>query len=91
MSAGACGTIPYTSGMGEEARKLLLEALRLPLQERAELAADLLASMDGEPDEDVEQAWAAEAERRVRCYLSGQDSAGDWETLRSELRSEYGS
>ena len=46
--------------MSERARKLLREALELPLPDRAEIAADLLASLDGESDEDVEAAWAAE-------------------------------
>ena len=40
--------------MGKTGQKVLDEALQLELSERAELAAELLASLDGEPDEDVE-------------------------------------
>jgi hypothetical protein len=40
--------------MGEAAKRLLKEALELPEVERAELAAELMASFDGEPDPDVE-------------------------------------
>jgi len=45
---------------------VLATALRLSVKDRAELAAEVLASLDGEPDEDVEVAWTAEIERRVR-------------------------
>jgi hypothetical protein len=45
--------------------KLLEDALKLALSERAELAAELLASLDGAPDADAEAAWAAEIERRA--------------------------
>ena len=51
--------------MSERARKLLHDAMNLPVSERAELAADLLASLDGEPEADVEAAWASEIERRA--------------------------
>ncbi len=48
----------------------LLQQLRdtvlgLPVEDRAELAHELLASLDGPPDADVENAWAAAIERRV--------------------------
>lgn len=53
-------------------------ALALPDSERAELAADLLASLGPEPEEDeeaVRQAWAAEFERRAARLDSGEDIA----------------
>lgn len=56
----------YDRHVTEQAQAVLATALRLTIEERAELAAELLASLDGEPDEDVEVAWAAEIERRVR-------------------------
>src|SRR6202142_1445920 len=56
--------------MSERARKLLQDAMERPVPERAELAADLLASLDGEPDADVEAAWASEIERRAREALA---------------------
>ncbi len=55
--------------MTEQAQAVLTTALSLTVKERAELAAELLASLDAESDEnaeDVEAAWAAEIERRVR-------------------------
>ena len=73
--------------MSERARKLLQDAMELPLPERAELAADLLASLDGEPDADVEAAWTSEIERRAREALANPDDDVAWELVRAELRS----
>lgn len=71
--------------MSERARKLLHDAMDLPVSERAELAADLLASLDGEPEVDVEAAWASEMERRAREALANPDDDVAWETVRAEL------
>ena len=71
--------------MSERARKLLHDAMDLPVSERAELAADLLASLDGEPEADVEAAWAREIERRAREALANPDDDVAWETVRAEL------
>jgi putative addiction module component (TIGR02574 family) len=71
--------------MSERARKILHDAMELPLDERAELVADLLASIDGEPSADVEAAWAAEVERRAREALANPDDDVAWETVRAEL------
>ena len=71
--------------MTERARKLLQDAMELPLTERAELAADLLASLDGEPEADVEAAWTSEVERRAREALANPDDDIAWETVRAEL------
>ena len=40
-------------------------ALELPERERAALAHDLLASLDGPPDADALQAWEAEIAKRL--------------------------
>ncbi len=61
-------------------------ALELPLDERAELAAELLASLDGKPDAEVEAAWAKEIERRARRVLSEGSVGRSWEEIRDEVR-----
>jgi putative addiction module component (TIGR02574 family) len=71
--------------MSERAGTLLNDAMELPLPERAELAADLLASLDGEPDADVEAAWAAEVERRARDAHTNRDDDVAWATVRDEF------
>jgi putative addiction module component (TIGR02574 family) len=74
--------------MSERARKLLQEALELPVPDRAELAANLLASLDSEPDDEVEAAWAAEVERRAREALASPEDDVSWESIRAELHAE---
>ena len=72
--------------MGKTGQKVLDEALQLELSERAELAAELLASLDGEPDEDVEVAWAAEIERRAERARSGEDPGRPWVEVRDRAK-----
>ena len=55
------------------------------MSERVELAADLLASLDGEPGPDVEAAWAAEIDRRAREARANPDEGIPWETVSAEL------
>lgn len=74
----------YDERMDERAKDLLRAALELPLDQRAELAAELLASMDGEGDSDVDAAWGAEIERRARQVLTGETEAVSWESVRAE-------
>jgi len=74
--------------MIERADEVRDQALRLPIEARAALAADLLASLDGEPEADVEAAWAAEVQRRARRLLSGEDPGHAWEDVRARLRAD---
>jgi putative addiction module component (TIGR02574 family) len=72
--------------MSKAAEKLLEDALKLELPERAKLATELLASLDGEPDADVEAAWAAEVERRAARARSGADTGRPWAEARDRIR-----
>jgi putative addiction module component (TIGR02574 family) len=76
--------------MRKTGERLLEDALRLGLTERAELAAELLASLDGAPDEDAEVAWAAEIERRADRARSGDDSRKPWPVVRDRIRDGLG-
>ncbi|MBI4509481.1 MAG: addiction module protein [Deltaproteobacteria bacterium] len=62
------------------------EAMQLSVEERAELAADLIASVDGEPDEDADAAWAAEIERRARRARAGESQGTGWEVVRQRIQ-----
>ena len=68
----------------DDAKKVFSLALELPQHERAELAARLLASLDDD-DEEVEEAWAQEIERRCRALDSGEETTISWEELRAEI------
>jgi putative addiction module component (TIGR02574 family) len=72
--------------MGKTSEELLEDALRLDLPERAKLAAELLASLDGEADPDAEAAWAAEIERRAARARSGEDPGRPWAEVRDQAR-----
>jgi putative addiction module component (TIGR02574 family) len=75
--------------MSEQAHKVLQEALQLSTEERARLAAELIASVDGEAEEDAEAAWAAEIERRARRALSGESKGEDWDVVRSRIERKH--
>jgi putative addiction module component (TIGR02574 family) len=73
------------------AETLLLEALKLPPKERADVAAELLASLDDlSVDEaaEVERAWGAEIERRARRVLAGTSPAVPWEQVERSVRDQ---
>jgi putative addiction module component (TIGR02574 family) len=72
--------------MSKTGQKVLDRALELGLAERAELAAELLASLDGEPDDNVEAAWAAEIEKRAARARSGQDAGRPWAEARDRAK-----
>lgn len=47
------------------------EALALPVSERALLAQHLLASLDDNNEQENEQLWLDEAQRRYNAYKNG--------------------
>jgi putative addiction module component (TIGR02574 family) len=47
------------------------EALQLPPRDRAELAAQLITSLEPEEEADTEVQWLEEAERRYQAYRGG--------------------
>lgn len=77
--------------MTSKAADLLREALALPIQERADVAAELLASLDDAAADDasaVEAAWAVEIERRARRVMAGESSGTPWEEVRRRAEAE---
>jgi putative addiction module component (TIGR02574 family) len=72
--------------MSKAADNILNSAKQLSTSERAELAAALLASLDGEPEEDVEAAWAAEIQRRAERVRSGEAKGRPWTEVRERLK-----
>ena len=63
--------------MANTTRDLLEQALELPLDERARMAADLLESLS-EAEEGVEDAWADEIRSRVASARAGEIESTDW-------------
>ncbi|MSQ27269.1 MAG: addiction module antitoxin RelB [Dehalococcoidia bacterium] len=64
--------------MSEDPAVVLREALRLPIGARAALAAALLESLETEVDEDAEEAWRIEIQRRVRDLDAGRVQPLPW-------------
>ena len=71
--------------MSKTTEDILNNAMRLSTTERAELAAALLASLDGEPEDAVEAAWTTEIERRVESVRSGVAKGRTWPEVRERL------
>ena len=74
--------------MTEATKTVLAEALRLDVDSRAELAAELLASLDGPADLEAEAAWAVEIERRVAAIEAGTVKLEPWENVKRRIEKE---
>jgi len=72
--------------MTQEARDLLQKALALPENERAELAGNLLSSLDTVVDEDVDANWQQEVARRLEEVQSGKVETIPWEEVQQKGR-----
>jgi putative addiction module component (TIGR02574 family) len=71
--------------MTKAAEAVLAEALRLDVDARAELAAEILASLDGPADPDAEAAWATEIQRRVAAIESGTARLESWDEVKRRI------
>lgn len=69
----------------DPSQRLLNEALKLSSAARARLAAELIASVDGEPDADAQAAWAAEIDMRVRRVQSEGAKGDDWQAVHDRI------
>ena len=71
--------------MSRTLTELWREAADLSEEDRASLAGLLIESLEGEPDPDVEAAWAAEIEKRVAELDAGTAKTVPWEEVRQRL------
>lgn len=74
--------------MTKPAAAVLADALRLDLNARAEVAAELLASLDGPADADAVAAWAIEIERRVAAIDAGTAKLEPWGDVKRRIEKE---
>jgi putative addiction module component (TIGR02574 family) len=72
--------------MTGSARKLLQDALALPEDERLELAAEIIASVDGSGDADWDSAWLTELDRRADAAKARGETASEWTEARARIR-----
>jgi len=71
--------------MSISAEALLDSALKLPSEDRARIAAELIASLDGTPEEGVEAAWDAEVGRRIAQVDRGEVQLLDWNDVKADV------
>ena len=77
--------------MSSRAQELLREALTLSVEDRADVAAELLASLDDAAADnraEVEAAWASEIERRARRALAGESVGIAWNDVRRRAEAD---
>lgn len=74
--------------MTKAAESLLQEAMKLDVTERAEIAAEILATLDGEPEEGVEAAWAAEIQRRIERIEAGTEKLIPLDDVKRRIEKE---
>jgi hypothetical protein len=79
--------------MSADTRALLREALRLPVPQRAEFAAELLDSLDEadteDPDE-VRMRWLEEINRRAQRVEDGTAEFESWDSVRERMGRRFG-
>ncbi|HVE73370.1 MAG TPA: addiction module protein [Thermoanaerobaculia bacterium] len=73
--------------MTTDAQTLLQQALALGDHDRAELAAQLLISLDA-AEADVEAAWAVEIQKRAAEARQHPDDDDDWRVVLDEIQRE---
>jgi putative addiction module component (TIGR02574 family) len=74
--------------MTKGAKAVLADALRLDTAARAELAAEILASLDGPADPDAETAWNDEIDRRIEAIEAGTVHLEPWEQVKRRIEKD---
>lgn len=72
--------------MATDAQRLLEQALSLPEDQRADLAGNLIASLDTTIDANVDSAWQQEIDRRYREVASGESTTVSWAEIERKAR-----
>lgn len=75
----------YYPAMTKSTEQVLEDAMRLDSDERATLAALLIESLEEGPDEGVDEAWAAEIQRRIADLDSSAVLTVPWNEVRARL------
>jgi len=71
--------------MSKAPNEVLADALRLEPDARADVASELLASLDGPVDPDAETAWDAEIERRIEAIEAGTARLEPWSDAKRRI------
>ncbi|OGF61539.1 MAG: addiction module antitoxin RelB [Candidatus Fischerbacteria bacterium RBG_13_37_8] len=74
--------------MSSKIKEIEREALRLSLHERAQLAENLIISLDKQKDPEAEKLWIEEIKRRYQEYKKGRVKTKPAEKVFNEARSK---
>lgn len=75
--------------MSNSVEKMTKDALSLPLKDRAKLAHKLITSLDEHVESDVNNAWEAEINRRVKDIKNGIAKGKPAVQILSEIKAKY--
>ena len=75
--------------MTDKTQAILEQALKLSPTERADVAEQLIVSLDERPDADTEQAWQEEVQRRLQQVERGEVELIDSDTVMPDLRKKH--
>lgn len=73
-----------------DSKQLLAEALRLPEEERAAIAGELIESLETDVDPEAEAAWSAEIRARLERIDAGLASVVPWSEARRRIHAAAG-
>jgi putative addiction module component (TIGR02574 family) len=73
--------------MSDKAAMLIEEARGLPYDERAQLVDELLATLEPEKENGIDEAWVAEVEKRGAELANGTVKPIIWEEVRKKALS----
>lgn len=74
--------------MPMKVKEIIEEVLRLSSHDRAQLAENLIKSLDEQEDPEAEKLWVEEAERRYKEYKEGKLKAKSSDLVFKEARSK---
>ncbi len=76
--------------MTNKAAQVLADGLQLPEDERGDVAARLIESLETNGDEDVQAAWSAEIQKRIEELRQGKVKPLSWPEARRMILDETG-
>ena len=74
--------------MPMKVKEIIEEVLRLSSHDRAQLAENLIKSLDEQEDPEAEKLWVEEAERRYKEYKEGKLKAKSSDLVFKKARSK---
>jgi hypothetical protein len=78
--------------VSNQARDILKEALRLPIEDRADVAAELLRSLDDAEStlsqDEIQRRWVEEITRRANRALRGESVGRDADEVLASIESK---